>query len=126
MSDDNLDDLLHELRAALDAADGLDDDDRSRLADIVAETVPGCEVEIAEGAGPDKRSYRVDCSKIENELPGFEAQWDARKGAQELYDAFREYGMDEEKFQGPLYVRLKHLQSLIDSGRMSQDLRWKR
>ena len=95
------------------------------LADIVAETVPGCEVEIAEGAGPDKHSYRVDCSRIENELPGFEAKWDARSGARELYDAFREYGMDEAMFQGPLFVRLRHLQSLIDSKRMSKDLRWR-
>ncbi len=96
------------------------------LAQIVAETVPGCEIEIAEGAGPDKRSYRVDCSRIENELPGFEAKWDARSGAKELYDAFREYGMDEAMFQGPLFVRLKHLQSMIDSKRMTTDLRWRR
>lgn len=94
------------------------------LAEIVAETVPGCEVEIAEGAGPDKRTYRVDCSRIENELPGFDPQWDAHRGAQELYDAYREYGMDEDLFQGPLYVRLKHLQGLIADGRMSRDLRW--
>ena len=30
------------------------------LADIVRETFPGCEIEYAEGAGPDPRSYRVD------------------------------------------------------------------
>ena len=95
------------------------------LAEIVAETIPGCEVEIAEGAGPDKRSYRVDCSRIENELPGFKAEWDAHKGAQELYDAFREYGMDEAMFQGPMFVRLKHLQSMIDSKKMTTDLRWR-
>lgn len=94
------------------------------LAEIVAETVPGCEIEIAEGAGPDKRTYRVDCSRIENELPGFDPQWDAHRGARELYHAFRKYGMTEELFQGPLYVRLKHLQSLIADGRMSTDLRW--
>jgi len=95
------------------------------LAEIVAETVPDCEVEIAEGAGPDKRTYRVDCSLIENELPGWEPQWDAYSGARELYEAYREHGLDEAMFQGPLYVRLKHLQGLIESGRMTTDLRWR-
>ena len=34
------------------------------LADIVAETVPGCQVEYAPGGGPDKRCYRINCDKI--------------------------------------------------------------
>src|ERR1700733_2526937 len=59
------------------------------LADIVSETVPGCRVEYAQGGGPDKRCYRVTCEKIRRVLPGFQPQWTARKGAQELYDAYR-------------------------------------
>jgi nucleoside-diphosphate-sugar epimerase len=62
------------------------------LAEIVRETVPGCEIEYAPDAGPDKRCYRVDCSKIENELPGFQSQWTARKGAEELYRAYIKTG----------------------------------
>src|SRR5215216_3301203 len=57
----------------------------SDLADIVKETVPGCEIEYAQDAGPDKRTYRVDFSKIAAKLPEFRPLWDARKGAQELY-----------------------------------------
>ncbi len=34
------------------------------LADMVKEVVPNCKIEFAPGAGPDKRCYRVDCSKI--------------------------------------------------------------
>ena len=34
------------------------------LADIVKETVPDTVIEYAADAGPDKRCYRVDCSKI--------------------------------------------------------------
>ena len=41
------------------------------LADIVAETVPGCRVEYALGGGPDKRCYRINCDKIRRVLPGF-------------------------------------------------------
>jgi nucleoside-diphosphate-sugar epimerase len=94
------------------------------LAEIVAETVPGSRVEIAEGAGPDKRCYRVDCSKIQRVLPAFKPQWDAHRGARELYDAYRRNGMTEEIFHGPDYTRLKHLQGLLDEGVLGRDLRW--
>ena len=44
------------------------------LADIVAETVPGCRVEYAPGGGPDKRCYRVNCDKIKRVLPELPAR----------------------------------------------------
>ncbi|MGH9465433.1 MAG: NAD-dependent epimerase/dehydratase family protein [Thermoanaerobaculia bacterium] len=94
------------------------------LAEIVAETVPGSTVEIAAGAGPDQRCYRVDCGKLERLLPDFEPQWDARRGAQELYDAYHRLGMTAEVFHGSRYTRLKHLQGLLESGRLGADLRW--
>ena len=59
------------------------------LAEIVADVVPGCTVSFADDAGPDKRSYRVNCDKIRRVLPAFKPQWDARKGAEELYAAYR-------------------------------------
>ena len=34
------------------------------IAEIVKETVPGCEIAFADDAGPDKRNYRADFSKI--------------------------------------------------------------
>ena len=94
------------------------------LAEIVAETVPGSEVEIADGAGPDKRCYRVDCDKIDRELPDWSPQWDARKGARELYDAYRRAGLTLADLEGPSFIRLKHLQRLLDGGRLTADLRW--
>ncbi len=93
------------------------------LAEIVGE-VSGCEVSIADGASPDKRTYRVDCSKIQTALPHFQPQWDARSGAQQLFDAYTEYGLDKEAFEGPLYVRLRRLQELIAEGDINQQLRW--
>ena len=55
------------------------------LADIVKETVPGCEIEYAKDAGPDKRCYRVDSGKIlRRPCRRSSPSWDARKGAQEL------------------------------------------
>ena len=83
------------------------------LAEIVAETVPNCEISFAEDAGPDKRSYRVNCDKILRVLPGFEPQWDARRGAQSLYEAYRAQQLTLEEFEGPRYQRIGHIKKLI-------------
>src|SRR5712691_783778 len=59
------------------------------LAEIVAEVVPDCRIEFAPDAGPDTRSYRVSFAKITAALPDFRPAWDARRGAQQLYEAYR-------------------------------------
>jgi nucleoside-diphosphate-sugar epimerase len=95
------------------------------LAEIVRETVPGCTVEYAADAGPDKRCYRVDCGKITRTLPGFRPQWDARKGALELYNAYRRIGLTLEDFEGDRYKRIAHVKYLMGLGLLDNALRWK-
>ncbi|MBK4730840.1 SDR family oxidoreductase [Oxynema sp. CENA135] len=95
------------------------------LADIVKETVPNCEIEYAKDAGPDKRCYRVDCSKILRVLPNFKPQWNARKGAQELYDTYQKIGLTLEEFEGAKYKRIAHIQQLLSTGELDSNLRWK-
>lgn len=95
------------------------------LAEIVKETVPGCTIEYAKDAGPDKRCYRVNCSKIAKTLPTFQPQWDARKGAQELYAAYQKIGLTLDDFEGARYKRIAHLQKLIDESRVDETLRWR-
>ncbi len=94
------------------------------VVDTVAGTVPDCRITYAEGAGPDLRCYRVDCSKIERVLPAFQPRWDARRGARELVEAYRKAGLTEQKFQGPLYTRLLRIRELQESGLIDADLRW--
>jgi nucleoside-diphosphate-sugar epimerase len=94
------------------------------LADIVAETVPGCRVEYAPGGGPDKRCYRVTCDKIQRVLPNFRPQWTARKGAQELYDAYRAVGLTAEDTESGRYVRISQIQRLQKAGQLDSSLRW--
>jgi nucleoside-diphosphate-sugar epimerase len=94
------------------------------LAEIVAEAVPGCSIEIAPGAGPDKRCYRVSCAKAEEGLPGWRPRWDARAGAAELRDAYIAQGLDLAGFEGPAYKRLARIRELMGSGRLGGDLRW--
>ncbi len=95
------------------------------LADIVRETVPGCQVEYAKDAEPDKRTYRVDFSKIAKTLPEFKPQWTARLGAEELYTAYQKYGIMLEEFEGPKYKRIDHINQLVKAGDLDSTLRWK-
>lgn len=95
------------------------------LAFMVAEAVPGAEVTLAEGAGADPRSYRVDFSKIAETLAGFRPGWDAARGARQLVQAYRAAGMDEAVFSGDRFTRLARLKSLIEGGRLDAELRWR-
>src|SRR5713226_5742213 len=94
------------------------------LAEIVKETVPGCRIDYAPDAGPDTRCYRVDFSRIAKTLPKFKPQWDARRGAQELYEAYQRVGLRLEDFEGPRYKRIDHIQQLLAAGRLDSTLRW--
>jgi nucleoside-diphosphate-sugar epimerase len=97
-----------------------------QLAEIVAEIVPGCRVEFAPGGGPDKRCYRVDCAKISRVLPNFRPQWNARKGAQELYNAYRSVGLTANDMERGRYVRLSQIRRLQEAGQLDGSLRWSR
>ena len=93
------------------------------IADIVAQVVPGCRLEIAPGATPDTRSYRVSFEKIARVLPAFRPQFDARRGAEQLYAAYRRSGLTLEQFEGPRYQRIGHIQKLIADDVLGQDLK---
>jgi nucleoside-diphosphate-sugar epimerase len=95
------------------------------LAEIVAETVPACEVELAPGAGSDARTYRVDFSKIGRALPAFRPRWTVRDAARELLDTYRTVGLTREEFDGARYKRLGTIQEHLRAGRLSHELRWR-
>jgi nucleoside-diphosphate-sugar epimerase len=94
------------------------------LAAIVAETVPGCRVEYAADGRPDKRCYRINCDKIRRVLPNFRPQWNARKGAQELYEAYRAAGLNIGDLEIGRYTRINHIQKLMKAERLDLSLRW--
>jgi nucleoside-diphosphate-sugar epimerase len=96
----------------------------SELAGIVAEIVPGSRIEYAPDGGPDKRCYRVNCEKIRRVLPGFQPQWTARKGAQELYDAYRQAGLTAQDLATGRYIRITCIQKLLKAGKLDSSLHW--
>jgi nucleoside-diphosphate-sugar epimerase len=93
------------------------------VAEIVASVVPKSAVTFADGASPDKRNYRVDCSRIAAELPAFRPHWTVRRGVEELYDAYVQVGLTEEMLTGAHLQRIKHIQAAQAAGDVDGQLR---
>jgi hypothetical protein len=66
----------------------------------------------------------VNCDKATRQLPGFKPQWNARRGAAELYEAYCKQGLCVDEFEGPRYRRIDHIQHLISTGFLQPSLRW--
>ena len=94
------------------------------VAAIVYDIVPACTVVIAEGAGPDKRNYRVSCDKIAEVLPGFQPQWTVPIGVEELYRAYLAHNLTEADLTGARFQRIRHIQDLTSRGLLDVTLRW--
>jgi nucleoside-diphosphate-sugar epimerase len=95
------------------------------LAEMVEEVVPGARAAFAEGGGPDKRSYRVDCSKIARVLPDFQPQWTVRRGIEQLYEAYSRNDLTFDEFVGTRYLRINRVRELQEAGRLDEELRWR-
>ena len=93
------------------------------VAEIVAATFTGCRLSFG-APSPDNRSYRVSFEKIRKHLPGFKCAWDARRGAQQLYELFKRIDMPSEVFQHRTFTRLKQLEYLIRTKQINGDFFW--
>ena len=96
----------------------------SEVAEMVQQTIPHCHIVFAKDAGPDKRCYRVDFSKLFNTLPAYQPQWSARKGIEQLYRAYQRHGLTLNDLEGPKYNRIDHIQKLLCAGHLDETLRW--
>ena len=93
------------------------------LAEIVRQVVPGSRIEYDPAGGPDPRCYRVDFAKIHRLLPEFKPQWNARRGTEDLYTAYRTVGLAIEDCEGPRFKRIDHLNYLLATRRVDATLR---
>jgi nucleoside-diphosphate-sugar epimerase len=94
------------------------------VANIVMETVKGSTITFAEGAAPDLRDYRVSFDKLAAKVPGFQAKWNVKTGAEQLLASYIENNLTLEDLTGPKFTRLQKIQLLQEGGRLSVDLRW--
>jgi nucleoside-diphosphate-sugar epimerase len=93
------------------------------IAEMVAEAFPGCQVAFGPPSA-DNRSYRVCFDKIQKHLPGFKCAWDARRGAQQLFELFKRIDMTAEVFQYRSFTRLKQLEYLIRTRQIDDRFFW--
>ncbi len=93
------------------------------VAETVASVVGGCRIQYAADAGPDRRNYRVDCSRIAHILPEFQPRWTLQRGVEELHQAYRERGLSRGDFLGPRFQRIQRLQERRASGEVDPELR---
>jgi nucleoside-diphosphate-sugar epimerase len=94
------------------------------IAEIVAAAFPGCEVSAGPPSG-DNRSYRVSFEKIATRLPGFNARWTARAGAEELHRLFQRIEFSPETYAYRAFTRLKQLKYLQRTAQIDDDLFWR-
>ncbi len=93
------------------------------IAEMVGEAFPGCKVSFGPPS-PDNRSYRVSFDKIRKHMPAFRCEWDARRGAKQLYELFRRIQMSNDVFQHRGFTRLKQLEYLLKTGQIDKDFFW--
>ncbi len=93
------------------------------IAQIVAEIFTGCQLSFGEN-GADNRSYRVSFEKINKLLPGFKCEWNAQRGAQQLFDLFSQIDLSEDIFLSRGFTRLKQLEYLIRTQQIDPDFFW--
>lgn len=90
----------------------------------VQQQMPDCEITFGSSDG-DTRTYNVDFSKIETKLPGFgRAELSVEAAIAELKDAFEQIALDDARFHGRLYTRLKQIRHLQEIGQIDSELYW--
>jgi len=95
------------------------------IAFLVKEVIPECKVIFSGEHGTDSRSYRVDFSKINRQIPYFKPKWSLKKGIEQIYDYYMRYGMNSDKFNGRYFIRLNQIKYLLDNNKLDSELYWK-
>jgi nucleoside-diphosphate-sugar epimerase len=98
----------------------------SQIAAAVCDAFPGARLEITGESGGDPRSYRVDFSRAQRELPGFAPRWTLERGVDEAARWLNDNGLKDAGFDTRLFIRLKQLRHELEAGRLDADLRWVR
>lgn len=94
-----------------------------QIAEMVRAALPGCALSFADGAGPDRRDYRVDFAKLADTFPGLHLRWDVRAGIDELLAAYDAHGLTAADVASSRYFRLRRVNELRQAGVVDDFLR---
>ena len=94
------------------------------LAEAVAKIIPGTSVSIDKNAQPDKRSYQVDFKMYRELAPNHQPQVDLESAIIGLRDGLLSMNFSDKDFRSSGLMRLKMLNSHLESGRLNENLQW--
>lgn len=94
------------------------------LAYAVAEVIPGVEVSINQDAPEDKRSYQVDFSLFREVAPNHQPLMTLKETILELKNGLEAMNFADPHFRQSNYMRLRMLESHIEDGSLTTDLKW--
>ena len=86
--------------------------------------LPNSNITYAKYAAKDSRSYKVDFSKIKQQL-GFETKWSLEKAIKEIYDLLKSKNFNEEDFKDKKYFRVVYIKWLIENNKIDNNLFFK-
>jgi nucleoside-diphosphate-sugar epimerase len=93
------------------------------LAELAAEGVGGCTVDVLGEPEADQRTYRTNFAKFTGEFPTCEFRAPG-EGAPQLAEGLAAAGVARSAFEDERFTRLAWLRHLLSSGRLDDDLRW--
>ena len=96
------------------------------LANAVAKAVPGTGVAINTSAPVDSRSYKVDFGLFRSLAPDHQPVVNLDQSIQNLISGLKKMNFKDSDFRSSGLMRLKVLQDHIESGRLNDDLEWKK
>lgn len=97
-----------------------------QIAEAAQQAVPGSGLVFTGEHGPDSRTYRVCFDKILSRLGDhYKPAWDLPKGGVELVEFFTRVGLTEADFRGDKVIRLARLKTLMQAGKLDDNLRWR-
>ena len=94
------------------------------LADAAVATEPGAEIEVLAKPSADQRTYKASFAKWAATFPEHEWRFDPLSGAQDLHDRLVAAGVTATDYAGDRFVRLRRLETLLESGELDASLRW--
>jgi nucleoside-diphosphate-sugar epimerase len=93
------------------------------IAELVRDAVAGSQLSMAPGAGPDRRDYRVDFSKLRSTFPNLQLAHTVAGGVVELVEAYQRFGLEAADLTGSRYFRLPQIRRLLETGEVDHMLR---
>ena len=97
---------------------------KESLSSIKGFPVCSAKITYAENASKDARSYKVDFTKIKDQL-GYKTKWTIEKGIENIYHFLQNKNFTEEDFKNREYYRVAHIKYLLEQNKLDSNLFFK-